>query len=132
MTAPVDPRIAKESASIARQTMSPFCPGRTLADCPSPNAAAWRAEIQELLTQGKSPSEIQALFEGRAERDLSGIPHREIGYGLSVAIALSFALVLVLIFRRLRYHRAPLAPAPPEALGAVDDDRLREELERVE
>ena len=81
MTASVDPRIVKDAASIARQTMSPFCPWRTLADCPSPNAAAWRAEIQELLEQGKSPREIQLMFEGRAERDLSGIPHREIGYG---------------------------------------------------
>jgi len=34
--------------------MSPFCPGRTLSDCPSEYAGQWRHDIQRMVDQGKS------------------------------------------------------------------------------
>src|SRR5690606_19717031 len=77
----------RKAQSIARRTMSPFCPGRTLADCPSEHAAAWRREIQVMLDEGRTAQEIQEEFERRAGGDLSGSPNRAAGYGLSLGLA---------------------------------------------
>jgi cytochrome c-type biogenesis protein CcmH/NrfF len=110
-TPPLDGEQLRQAQSIARQTMSPFCPGRTLSDCPSEHAAAWRKEIQVMLARGATAQEIQQEFERRAGGDLSGRPHRGVGYGLSFGLA---AASLALLFGVLRLVRA----RKPESAGA--------------
>lgn len=128
--------VVRRSSSIARQTMSPFCPGRTLADCPSEYATAWRRDIREMVDQGLSADEIQKELESRVGGNLSGIPNREASYAVPIAMSLSAALVLYLVFARLRRKDDDETPekkpakdkkksAPPQA---VDDERLAEEL----
>ena len=39
---------------VANELMSPFCPGRTLADCPSPDAASLRMWIAVQAAAGRS------------------------------------------------------------------------------
>ena len=45
-----DPEVAlaRTAHELSRELMSPYCPGRTLADCPSPDAGAVRDEIRRL------------------------------------------------------------------------------------
>jgi cytochrome c-type biogenesis protein CcmH/NrfF len=71
----VSGEVTRKATSISRQTMSPFCPGRTLADCPSEYAAEWRRDIRQMVAEGKSASEIQAELESRVGGNLSGIPN---------------------------------------------------------
>lgn len=130
----VSPEVAQKAASIARQTMSPFCPGRTLSDCPSEYAAEWRRDIRTMVAEGLSASEIQARLEARADGNLSGIPNRDVSYVLPIAIATGAALVLFFVFVRLRGRKEepPKGGAPehsPAAPAAVDDQRLNEELD---
>lgn len=96
------PAEERRAEAIARQTMSPFCPGRTLADCPSGYATEWRADIREMVAEGMSAKEIQATLEKRAGGNLSGSPHREAGYGLSAFFALLALAVLGAVFLRMR------------------------------
>ncbi|MEM9862194.1 MAG: cytochrome c-type biogenesis protein CcmH [Myxococcota bacterium] len=59
--------------SLERNTMSPFCPGKTLYDCPSPRAAAWRADIRDWVREGASAQQIRARLQSRApDFDLQG------------------------------------------------------------
>lgn len=129
---PTDAESERKAAAIARQIMSPFCPGRTVSDCTSEYAAEWRREILEMVRAGKSAEEIAREFEVRAGRDLSGIPNRGVGYGLPVTLAFGAGLVLVGLFSWLRRDKGSSAPAPVPEASRVDDERLRAELERLD
>lgn len=130
----VSPEVARKSASIAKQTMSPFCPGRTLADCPSPSAAEWRREIEVMVAEGREAPEIQSLLSDRAALDLSGSPQKDASYAVPVTLAVSAVLLLAVIFFRLRGGRPTPSTPKPEARANVDglDDRLDDELDRVQ
>jgi cytochrome c-type biogenesis protein CcmH/NrfF len=133
---PPSPAEERQATAIARQTMSPFCPGRTLADCPSEYAGEWRRDIQRMLVAGRSPAEIQDELERRAGANLSGIPARDTSYWVPAAFALLGVAVLGTIFVRLR-RSAPKAGAPQAAEDSasdadkstsIDDERLEAEL----
>lgn len=93
--------IDRRASAIAARTMSPFCPGRTLSSCPSPNAAAWREDIRRMVAEGKSAEEIHAEMEKRAGSDLSGAPRGAMSWALPVGITLASVLLLGLVARRL-------------------------------
>jgi cytochrome c-type biogenesis protein CcmH/NrfF len=136
-TRPLSPAEEKAAAAIARQTMSPFCPGRTLADCPSEYATEWRQEIRQMLAAGRSPAEIQAELERRAGSNLSGSPARDTSYWVPAAFAVLGVGVLAAIFLRLRV--TPTSRAATQAEKShdgtaidfeqrIDDTRLEAEL----
>jgi cytochrome c-type biogenesis protein CcmH/NrfF len=133
----LSPEDAHQATAIARQTMSPFCPGRTLYDCPSPNAAEWRRDIESMLASGKTAPEIQAVLAERAELDLTGSPAPTASYLWPIVGLLLAVVGLVLLFRRLRPKASRPAQGPRESgdsssgLNAVLDERLDEELEEV-
>ncbi len=129
------PENVRKAQSIARNTMSPFCPGRTLADCPSQYAAEWRKEIQSMVDQGKTAQEIQAILEDRAGGDLSGSPNRGVGWGLPIGLGFT---ALIVLYGALRYVRGRkeeegARPLRRERLSDVEnaelEERLRKELE---
>ncbi|HXS19552.1 MAG TPA: cytochrome c-type biogenesis protein CcmH [Polyangiaceae bacterium] len=149
-TSNVSPEVAQRAAAIARQTMSPFCPGRTLSDCPSEYATAWRRDIRAMVARGMSADEIQRELESRVGANLSGSPHRGAGYGVSIGLALGAALVLFFVLSRLRQNsirrkqssavQAADAAGPSREAGSssakqgnsvVDDERLESELRAV-
>lgn len=136
-TRPLSPAEEKAAAAIARQTMSPFCPGRTLADCPSEYATEWRQEIRQMLAAGRSPADIQQELERRAGANLSGSPARDASYWVPAAFAVLGVGVLAAIFLRLRVTSTQRNATPPEKRpdGApidfeeqIDDTRLEAEL----
>lgn len=145
----VSPEAAHRAAAIARQTMSPFCPGRTLADCPSPNAAEWRSDIRDMVERGMSAAEIQDELEARIGSNLSGSPGREVSYAVPIGFGLlAFGVLGAVLFRLRRARSAPgaalpkeenvaaaarsnpVAAAAPDEVG-VDDARLEHELRRT-
>ena len=128
------PEVIRRASSIARQTMSPFCPGRTLSDCPSEFATEWRSDIREMVAQGLSAEEIQSILEKRAGGNLSGIPNRESSYVLPIAFSLAAGLVLYFVFALLRRPERTTATKKvdkdsPKSTAAVGDERLEAELE---
>jgi cytochrome c-type biogenesis protein CcmH len=62
---------------LAHELMSPFCPGRTLATCPSPQAAEL---VQWIVTQeaaGASRDEVVAVLVERYGEEILGAPPAE-------------------------------------------------------
>jgi cytochrome c-type biogenesis protein CcmH/NrfF len=53
-----DQAVDTKANELFDEVMSPFCPGRTLANCPSPQAAALRDQIRERLVAGATGEEI--------------------------------------------------------------------------
>jgi cytochrome c-type biogenesis protein CcmH/NrfF len=134
-----DPR----ALEITRTTMSPFCPGRTLDDCPSPYAGEWRGDIRKWVAEGLSTEEIRKRLRGRAaERDLSGAPSTALDSVLPIAVTLGSLLLLGMLLRLLiRPVQRPTNPSAspsrklPETQKLSDgelDARLDDELKELD
>lgn len=113
------------------EVMSPFCPGRTLADCPSPQAAQLREWIAAQEAAGRDRADVQAELSALYGDAIRSTP-RASGFGLA-AYVIPVVLFLVgggilFVFLR-RSGRTPAAPAADGA-GAAPDPELEALLER--
>jgi cytochrome c-type biogenesis protein CcmH len=125
-----DPAVtrARQANELSRDLMSPFCPGRTLADCSSPDAAAVRKEIHEALASGEQPEAIRARIETRFGDHVVGVPRQLLGWLLPILVLLAGAGGLVWVLRR-----AVRRPAPPaRVLSPELEARLARELDDVD
>ena len=117
--------------AMAHDLMSPFCPGRTLAECPSPQADELRLWILTQAAAGAPQEEIQeALYERFGDQILSA-PRPE-GWGLAAYVIPIVGFILGggavwLALRRLVGSPKNASPAAVPAGSAVTADR---ELER--
>jgi cytochrome c-type biogenesis protein CcmH len=107
------------SEELERNLMSPYCPGRSLTECPSPQATELRLWIQAQERAGVSREQVEArLFQEFGDTLRHG--PRAQGWGLwaylvpAVALAAGGALVFVFLRRQARP-----GPAPPD-LAARD------------
>ncbi len=116
------------------ELMSPFCPGRTLADCPSPQAEQLRLWILMQEAAGRSHDDVEAELLERFGDDIRAAPRAE-GFGLTayavpVLVFLAGGAIVALFLRR-QTRRAAVAPAPPpegldpELERAIDDEFAR-------
>lgn len=65
---PSEGAISRMRKEVSSEIMSPFCPGKNLDMCTSPNAAAVRRDIQQLAGQGKTKDQIkQQILEQYGE-----------------------------------------------------------------
>jgi cytochrome c-type biogenesis protein CcmH/NrfF len=119
------------SAELERELMSPYCPGRSLVECPSPQATELRLWIQAQEQAGASREDVEArLAQEFGEETLRHAPRAE-GWGLWAylmpALALLAGGVLVVWFlRRNSTSAVREAPAPPP----VRDAELEREIDR--
>jgi len=81
--------------------MSPYCPGRTLEACPSPDALAVREEIRAALRAGEAPDSIRERIEARFGQAVVGMPESSLGKALPIVLLAAGAVALVLAARRL-------------------------------
>ena len=99
----------RQAEAIARTVMSPFCPGRTLSSCP--NAAPWRADIRQWVSEGVPADEIRSRLAARVPtQDLTGMPQNRLGWLLPSALGVGAIGLLVFL---LRYLIKPGPPPPP-------------------
>jgi len=113
---------------LSHELMSPFCPGRTLATCPSPQAAELVQWIVMQEAAGTSRAEvIDMLIERHGEEILGAPPAKGITLWAYVFPVLGFLLgggVAFVVLRRIvrgertgssasSGDRAPLRPAEP-------------------
>jgi cytochrome c-type biogenesis protein CcmH len=117
---------ARAAYALSRELMSPYCPGRTLADCPSPPAAALREEIRERIEGGASQEEIRRDLENRFGSAVRGTPSGAWGWALPGFVLAAGAVALALALMRLTRRRAGLPE--DEAIPPDLERELREEL----
>ncbi len=118
---------ARVAHELSRELMSPYCPGRTLADCPSPDAGVVREEIREALRAGESSDAIRARIEARFGGSVIGVPTTTLGWLIPILMLAAGAVVLVFALRR--------ALAPPAIAPRVSPEmvtRLTRELRDLE
>jgi cytochrome c-type biogenesis protein CcmH len=105
-----------QANQLLSKIMSPFCPGLTLANCPSPNAETLRVAIRERLAAGEPSDAIMESLVLVYGEEVRGAP-RPRGWGLVLwtlpFVALANAAVGLVWW--LRGH------AGPEAVPRVGD-----------
>ena len=121
-----DPEQAEALATeLSHDLMSPYCPGRTIATCPSPQARKLEAHILEQAQQGMSRAEIETALADRFP-DIRGYVGRpEIIYGTAL-VALIAIVGLFLAGRRWVRHgkqpgRQPVFAGAGLTMSAVSD-----------
>jgi cytochrome c-type biogenesis protein CcmH/NrfF len=118
---------ARTAHELARDLMSPYCPGRTLAECPSPDALAVREEIRSALRAGESPDAIRTRIEARFGDQVVGVPREKVGWALPILALVAGAGLLVLALRRA----VTGASAKVTPLTAEQQRALERELDDV-
>ena len=122
--------------ALAHDLMSPFCPGRTLAQCPSPQADELRVWILAQEAAGATREEVEAQLVARYGEEIRPAPPAEgwsgIGaYGVPILAVVAGGPLVFLAIRRLTAGGGGSAPpqsaTPP---GPVADDAVEAQLER--
>ncbi len=119
---------------IANELMSPFCPGRTLSDCPSPQAESLRMWILVQEASGRTRADVEAELYERYGDMMRPAPRPE-GFGLTaylIPVFLGLAgggLLAIYLRRQTRAESAASEPVPPasdpELEQLVDEELAR-------
>jgi cytochrome c-type biogenesis protein CcmH/NrfF len=119
----------RRAASLIQSTMSPFCPGKTLASCPSQKATEWREDIRSWVADGRSDDEILSSLQSRTPGfQLSATPDTQWSWwGPALVLVV---LTAVFAWGMARAFRASGTRGPAAVAGASAADRDRAELER--
>jgi cytochrome c-type biogenesis protein CcmH/NrfF len=118
---------------LPHELMSPFCPGRALAECPSPQADELRLWILQQARAGASKEEVEAALLRTFGDRVRQTPRVEgvglVAYVVPAVLVVAGAGLLVLFLRRQgRRPAPPAAPAPPVRPASPGRDP---ELERL-
>lgn len=112
--------------------MSPYCPGQSLRDCGSSNAAVVREEIRSWVREGRTEDWITAELVSRYGESILSAPRFD-GFNIVVwifpIIALLVGLGVILAYLR-RQHRVTLDTRTP-VREVPDDHRDDPDLERA-
>jgi len=123
--------VETEASRIFNSTMSPFCPGLLIANCPSPGAADLKEQIRIQLAAGVPPDSVRARLRAAYGSEVDAVPRAE-GFGLLAWIMPAAALLsggVVLAWWLRRRGGLPASPAAPTAaLDAEAQARLDREL----
>jgi cytochrome c-type biogenesis protein CcmH/NrfF len=111
-------RLAKE---VFGSTMSPFCPGRLLSDCPSSSATELKDNIRSKIASGESRENIDAYLESVYGAGIHATPPAS-GFGLVAWLMPAFFIFTGLLIFKFWLKKtvhigsfAAAAPANPES-----------------
>jgi cytochrome c-type biogenesis protein CcmH/NrfF len=119
------------SPRLFRELMSPFCPGRTIADCPSPQADQLRVWVGIQEAAGRTREDVEAeLFERFGDAVLPAPRPEGFGitaYAVPIGATILGGFVLAIFLRRQLRAAASAAPAAvgpldPEVERAIDEE----------
>jgi cytochrome c-type biogenesis protein CcmH len=121
----------KQSYEMYQQVFSPFCPGRSLNDCPSSKAHELKLEMRQKLEQGVPTDQIlQAVFSRFGDK-YRAVPLFE-GIGTMVWLApigfvvVGLTLAVAVVLRRKKASSRTSGPqearVSPELQRAIDEE----------
>lgn len=135
--------VSRMTREISQEVLSPYCPGKTLAMCPSGQAGDVRREIQVMASGGMDKEEIKETLIGRfgEEFRMNDAPPED-NYKLLGAIAVGFGLSITAVTVMARRRRSGADGAADDGYrdsyseytdiaddeASVDDDAYLEEL----
>jgi len=139
LAAPSGPALAAEetwSADLADELMSPYCPGRTLRSCPSPEAGDLIVWLEEQEAQGRDRDAVYEQLLAEFGDEIRQAPTTS-GFGVAayvipVVAFLTGGVLLVVFLRRQRRDEgaSDTSAAPPPATDPELERLVDQELRR--
>lgn len=126
----------KESYEMYQQVFSPFCPGRSLNDCPSSKAHELKVEMRQKLEQGVAPDVILQDVFARFGDKYRAVPLFE-GFGRMVWLApvaflgVGFLSALAVVFRR-KQSSSKKNSSKQSQISAELEQQIQEELSNLD
>jgi cytochrome c-type biogenesis protein CcmH len=130
------PTPGQQAYQLSAELMSPFCPGLTLAACPSPNAQTVRAEIAERFRRGESREAIVADLVARYGEGVQASPSASgvglIAWLLPAAAGVITLVVLIAAVRSVSRRRSTTTEtARSSPIDPAMARRLEDELDQL-
>jgi len=123
---------------VAREIMSPACPGQLLVDCPSGEGAQLRELIRQKIARGETKEQIIKYFVEIYGEDILAAPPKK-GFFLTLwylpylfilnGIGVVALISLIWVKRRKGPAASPIAQAPQVIQEDKYLDRVEKELE---
>lgn len=134
---------ADEINAVAKNLSCPTCTGINVADCPTETCEQWRAQIGEMLAEGKGEQEILDYFAARYGDHVLQVPPKRgffvLVWVLPVLAVLAGLAWLAYLMRGWSQRRASVPTGHPQFTQTADvpsqaDDAISEDeyLKRVE
>ncbi|MCH9679791.1 MAG: cytochrome c-type biogenesis protein CcmH [Deltaproteobacteria bacterium] len=118
--------------TLSNDLMSPYCPGRTIAACPSPQARQLEDHILDQAKSGQSREQIEQALVARFGNDIVGYaPQPVLLYG-SALVGLLALVALVMAGRRWSRHSGVGSTATAGGSGTGSSAPTRAELDRLD
>lgn len=122
---------------VAAEMPSPYCPGRSIASCPSQPARDLEDDILVLAKEGKDREQIEAILVDRfGEERMGKAQQTEILVAIVLTAVIALAAIVMLARKWLRptpADAAGAAEASPLASVSLDElDRLEDELDEID
>lgn len=119
-----------QADALFHEVMSPFCPGLTLADCPSQQAFEMRGDIERRLAGGEPREaildELVATYGAEILADPSDTPIGRIVWGVPMVLSVLAAAGLAVFLRRVTrggpIDRTTESDITPAARGRLDEE----------
>jgi cytochrome c-type biogenesis protein CcmH/NrfF len=126
-----DPGAVPSAQEVDNRTMSPFCPGQTLASCTSSEAMRLRATIAGMVSDRKTNREIDAFLLANYPKTVMGSPRNLTAWVVpAVAVLAGLGVVAALAFRRPRTQDGDGAEESGAPIAPDDHARLAADLRR--
>lgn len=114
---------SRRAQKLADDLKSPFCPGKTLKACTSPNAARLRRDIQDMVKRGMSDADIIYELKSAHDRDDFSVTNPDQPFYTIFLPFLPFVILTVaMLFMIRRWKRGVAAGAPLDSDEALDEN----------
>lgn len=121
--------VSRVTHEVSNEIFSPFCPGKTLAMCPSPNAAEVRMQIQNMAVEGLEADQIKEKIVAQYGEEFRLVdPPLTDNVGLLGALLVGMILAALLI-RSWSVRKSDDPPVEPKE--AKPDDPYVDELREI-
>lgn len=121
-----DPEAVPTVAQVLTRTMSPFCPGLTLDECPSTQAVEVREQIADQISSGRTNSQIDAWLVANFGEGALGRPSGAAGATIPITAGIATAIAVAAVLLSRKPNQAPVQVEPS------DHERFRMDFERFE
>ncbi len=126
----------REATHLYQQVFSPFCPGRSLNDCPSSKAAELKDQMRAELEAGKSSEVVLNEVIQKFGEQYRAVPKFS-GVGMFVWIVpLGFVAIGLVVAVYLSIRRKKINTDRPGVSASVltseEERRIQDELSRLE
>jgi cytochrome c-type biogenesis protein CcmH/NrfF len=124
-----DPNARPTAEEVYNRTESPFCPGLTLAACPSSQAIELRATVARMVDQGRTNRQINGWLAANYPARILGT-HSPVAWLMPAAAVLAGLIVVAAVMLRRPGPGADGDRSPLPAISPGDSARLAADIRR--